>query len=373
MENNTAPLSETLILKEKEGTKEQCIEDLRRIVLIDPEKVITRNYYRIHGTYAESAWSQHFGSFLEFKRQAGIILTRQQHQLERNIGKHVSVDNYRKIGEERLNYGDKYIRISPGRFKTILACSDLHDIEVDPFYLSVLLDTARRVQPDIISLVGDIFDCAEFGKYDVDPRDWDVVGRIRFVHEKIFKPLRELCPNAQIDLIEGNHENRLMRHMADATPALKTILSDLHGFSIEKLLGLDSYEINYIARCNMFAWNKRDIENELAKNYKIYYETVLVHHFPYGRDMGLPGVNGHHHRHAIWSSYSPVFGAYEWQQMGCGHRRSASYTEGEKWHLGFAIINLDVNTKATNFDYIPVTDFAISGGKWYYRDVNNIF
>jgi hypothetical protein len=36
--------------------------------------------------------------------------------------------------------------------------------------------------------VGDIFDLPEFGKYGVDPREWDVVGRIKFAHENILAP-----------------------------------------------------------------------------------------------------------------------------------------------------------------------------------------
>lgn len=66
--------------------------------------------------------------------------------------------------------------------------------------------------------------------------------------------------------------------------------------------------------------------------------------------------------------FSPMLGAYEWHQLGSGHRRAASYTEGEKWHNGICLVNVDTQTKATNFDYIPVTDFAVSGGKWYHRN-----
>jgi hypothetical protein len=86
--------------------------------------------------------------------------------------------------------------------------------------------------------------------------------------------------------------------------------------------------------------------------------------------MGLPGVNGHHHKHVVWSEFNPVYGAYEWHQLGAGHKRSASYCEGEKWHLGFTIVNIDTHTRSVNFDYIPITDFAVSGGEWYYRNVN---
>lgn len=362
------PLSEDASKFMEDWGPEDCIAELRRIAELDDEMVVTRNHFRNHSHISESTWNRFFGTFEEFKRQAGLKLSRQQHGLERHIARHASVDHYRRLNVERRDWGDRYVRSSSDRFKTILACSDLHDVEIDPFYLRVLIDTARRVQPDVISFVGDIFDLAEFGKYSVDPREWDVVGKIRFAHEHIFRPLREACPDAQFDFIEGNHEARMLRQLADATPALRAVLSDLHGFTVGKLLGLEEFQINYIAKADLAAWTKREFEKELANNYKVYYDTVVCHHFPHARNMGLPGVNGHHHRHEVWGLHSPIFGPYEWHQMGAGHKRSASYCEGEKWHNGFTMINVDTQTKATNFDYVSVTDFAVSGGKWYYRN-----
>tara|TARA_R110000851_G_C13102760_1_gene569234 strand:- start:16695 stop:18032 length:1338 start_codon:yes stop_codon:yes gene_type:complete len=367
-DESTIPMSEDATRFMSEWGPEECIAELRRVAEIDEDKVITRNYFRVNSMISESTWNRYFGTFEEYKRKATITLTRQQHGLERAIAKHASVDHYRDLNIDRANWGEKYVRENNTRFKTILVASDLHDIEVDRFFLRVLLDTARRVQPDIIVLNGDIFDLAEFGRYSVDPREWDAVGRIKFVHEHIFKPLREACPDTQIDFIEGNHEARLLIQLADATPALRAVLSDLHGMTVAKLLGLDKFEINYIARADLATFTKSEAKQQLQNNYKIYWDTLMCHHFPFARQMGLPGFNGHNHKHQVWPMFSPRYGAYEWHQLGCGHVRSASYCEGEKWHMGFAIANIDIQTKSTVTDYITVNDFAISGGQWYYRE-----
>jgi hypothetical protein len=364
----TVPMSENEALFREDWTAEDCIEELLRIAKIDPDKVVTRNYFRVHSDISESTWNRYFGTFEEFKRQAGVKLSRQVHALEREIAKHASVDHYRRLADDRKNYADSYLRPHGGRFQTIMVCSDLHDVEIDPFFLRVWLETVARVQPDIVSFVGDVMDLPEFGKYGVDPREWDVVGRIKFAHDKIFRPTRMVAPEAQIDYIEGNHEARMLRHLADATPAMRAILSDLHGFTVPKLLGLDEFEMNYIAKGDLAAYSKRDFERELGQNYKVYFDCFMAHHFPHARQMGMPGVNGHHHRHIVWSEFNPMFGAYEWHQLGCGHKRAASYCEGEKWHTGFAIVNIDTHTKAVQFDYVQVGDeFAVSGGKWYTR------
>lgn len=315
----------------------------------------------------EAKWKRHFGTWDAFARAAGQKPTAGADQVHRDIAKHAKVDHQRAMNEERQSYNGKYDRGGSNRYKTILGANDLHDIEVDRFWLRTFIDTADRVQPDVICLNGDIFDLAEFGKYNVDPREWDAVGRIKFAHENILEPLREVCPDAQIDLIEGNHEFRLLRLLSDAAPQLQTLLSDLHGMSVSQLLGLDKYEINYICKADLSAWTKSAGNREVAKNYKIYWDSVLACHFPHAKKRGLPGWNGHHHKHLVDTLTSPIYGAYEWHQFGCGHKQDASYCEGENWGMGFGLINVDTHKHFVNFDYVTVSDFAVSGGKFYHR------
>jgi len=248
-----------------------------------------------------------------------------------------------------------------------MGCSDLHDIECDPFFLRTFIEACRIIQPDVINFGGDIFDLAEFGKFSVDPREWDVVGRIRYVHDYIFRPIREACPNTQIDFVEGNHEYRLLRHLADASPALKAVLSDLLGLTVPKLLGLDQFEINYIAKADLAAFNKGSQKKEVEKSYKIYDDSVLVHHHPHAAKWGLPGWNGHHHHWIVLNKKSALRGSYQWMQLGCGHQLRASYAEGEFWNMGFQICHLNTFSGSVNMEYITVTDIACVGGIYFHR------
>lgn len=367
LRQGVVPMSEDEAKFKPGFTAEDCIEELRRVAKGHPDQVISRNFFRVHGTISESTWNRHFGTFEEFKRQAGVKLTRQQHAVERQIARHASVDHYRALNAERRDYAGRYERPTSGRFKTRIFCSDLHDEEMDPFYRRVLIDTIKRVQPDSFTIVGDGLDLPEFGKYSVDPREWGPTRRIKAFH-KFLGEVREVMPTAQFDMIEGNHEYRLLRHLGDETPALKTVLSELHGMTIRSLLGLDKFEINYIAKADLAAFREKDVAKEIGKNYKVYDGCFLAHHFPDGRNMNMPGVNGHHHRHIVWSHFNPTFGAYEWHQMGCGHMRDASYCAGEKWHMGFMIAHIDTHTKQVVSEYVQITDFAIVGGQWYRRE-----
>lgn len=358
--------------KIQEATAQECVNHLRKLAEADTTKIISRNWFRLNSNLSERAWSKHFGTFHEYKRQAGIVLTRQQHQLEKETAKHASVDHYRDLNIERAKYAESYLKPSGNRFKIIMGVTDVHDKDADPFALRVMLDTAKRIKPDVICFGGDLFDLPEFGRFTQDPREWDVVSRIKFVHEQILKPLRESCPDSQIDLIEGNHCLRLLRHLADSTPAMRAVLSDLHGMTLSKLLGLDTYQVNYIARGDLAAYTSKDIKNEVARNHKIYFDSVLVHHYPEGRGLGIPGFCGHHHKLNTWPLKSGIFGSYNFYQIGGLHRRAATYCDGENWSNGFMLSHVDTQTKSTCFEYVDIRDFCVVGGRYYFRGPSEI-
>jgi len=147
------PVSENIAKFREDWGPDECISELQKLVTENPNRVISRNFIRVHSTMSESTWNRYFGTFHEFKRQAGIVLTRQQHSLKRNIAKHVSHDSYRELNR-RHSWGDSYKRDHAGPWKKILVGSDLHDIMVDPFLF--LLKTSRCksrvVKPAILAL-----------------------------------------------------------------------------------------------------------------------------------------------------------------------------------------------------------------------------
>jgi hypothetical protein len=363
---NSVPLSENQRKYHPEWTAQDCIDHLRSIAQAHPDQVISRNFFRVNSDISESTWNRHFGTFQQFKRSAGVILTRHQHRLELQVAKHAGADSYRAMNVDKADWSGKFLRPHSTRFQTILIGNDIHDRNCDPFWRRCFIDTAKRAQPEKVVLNGDVFDLPEFGKYPVDPREWDVVGRIRWVHQ-FLRDLRAACPDAEIVFVEGNHEYRLLRHLAEATPAMRVVLSDLHGFTVPKLLGLTDFEVNYISRSDLAGFTERDIKKEVSKNYWVGYDSFLAHHFPEGRDMGFPGSNGHHHRHIVWSSYSPIFKSFEWHQVGCGHARAADYCAGEKWSLGFLLAHIDTHKRWTAFDYCSLLDHAVIGGQYYER------
>lgn len=351
------------------NTRETIISDIKRVSsLYDGDApYINRTFYRENGKFSDRQVQNIFGSFREARRAAGVEDTRAQAGLNLQLARHASVDNYRAMNIDKMDYDDKYTKPKGTRFQTLVVASDIHDENCDKFFRRVFLDHIKRIQPDTVILGGDIFDLAEFGKYSVDPREWDVVGKIKWVHTFLAE-IREGAPDAEIVFIEGNHEHRLLRHLGEASPQLQTILSDLHGFTVPKLLGLDAYEVRYIARADLGTFNKGDLAKELSKNYECFHNCFMVDHFPNGAERGVPGVNGHNHKYISTPHYSHKYGSYRWDQLGCGHVRAASYCDGEKWNIGFMTVHVDTQNEIPLMNYHFLGDFAEIGGKFYYRE-----
>lgn len=347
-------------------TNQDIIDDLKRVAVKVDRELITRAQYREHGNFSDHAIKGAFGTFRSARRAAGLEESSGQRRDRFALARHAEADDYRVMNIEKADYIDKYRKPKGTRFQTMLVASDIHDEECDPFWRRIFIDTVARVQPDTVVLGGDVFDLAEFGRYSVDPREWDIVGKIQWVHD-FLGDIREAAPDTEIAFIEGNHEHRLLRYLTDNAPAMKVLLSDLHGWSVPKLLGLDKYEVRYVARADLGTFTKSNVVKEIAKNYEVFHDCFLVDHFPDGRSKGLPGVNGHHHQHVVHSQYSHVFGSYEWHQLGCGHRRQAEYCSGEKWNMGFMTVLIDTEEQVPLMDYHFVGDVALVHGKHYMR------
>jgi len=369
LKNKYSLLTE-LIKADHEYTEEELIEIVRAMKLEDPEKFITRSHFRATTKIPDSSWTHIFGTFEEFVRQAKFSLSRQQHGMEKKVAAHKSRDHYAD-GNERHEWAGAYLRDSGDRYKTSITFSDTHDILIDPFYRRVLVDAVRRIQPDRVIMNGDLFDLAEFGRFAIDPRNWDVVGRIKSVHS-LMEDLREAAPDAEFWFLEGNHEFRLVRHLMDETPAMRAVLSDLHGWDTKKLLGIEKYEINYLSKADLRASKVGEINKEVAKSYKLFDDCYLVGHYKM-LNMGYDGTNGHDHKFQSWPVRKLNGGSGTWMQLGCGHITDAEYCNAELiWNLGFAIVHTDTLTKSVNQNYIPITNIAEVGGEYYYRELSEM-
>ena len=228
-----------------------------------------------------------------------------------------------------------------------------------------MLDTIKRIQPDVIVHQGDAYDMAEFGQYTVDPREWDIITDLE-AGNAFFGDLRDAAPNAQIDFLESNHDWRLLRHLADASPAMRAVLSDLHGFTFTSLLKIDKFEINYIGRASLKAFTKKDQKTEISKNWKIYYDCSFATH---GHEKHMPsmhGTIGHHHKFTVQYGHDHLRGPYGVYTIGYGANHGDEYADKGKYQKGFMIETIDTHMKTVSAQYVDLTNgFANVFGKYY--------
>ena len=145
--------------------------------------------------------------------------------------------------------------------------------------------------------------------------------------------------------IVGNHEYRILTLMANAVPSLKVILADFVGLRLKDILGLDKYRINLQAKLDLTAWKKKDIDNELKKNYKIYEGCFIACHKPL-QNKDMSGTNGHHHTLEIRSFTSLTRGRCTWLQTPAMHVMGAEYIEGvDSSNMGFSQVILSKSTQ----------------------------
>lgn len=354
------------------ATREDVVNDLRRLQLENNDTFMARNFYRTNGKYSDKTWDQYFGTMEEFRSGAGIQLSRSQRQLEKHIAKHAALDESRKFYRLEIEpWVEKYNKTitNVAGMKKMIIASDFHDIDTDLFCLSVFIDTCRVEQPDIIVLNGDIFDLYEFSHFDRDPRKIKLRLRMEFVRDCILGPLREACPKSQIDFVVGNHEHRLLKHMASKTENMAALM-ELMNLSLAELLGLDKFQINLVSKGNTTAFKAKEIKDEMAKNFKLYFNCLVCNHTGY-EDFGVTTVSGHLHRPGLATEVHLLQGPINKLTTGCMCKLDSDYTSTKtNWQNSFAIAYVDAINEKVQLNHVMFTEpFVNVNGRFYFRDM----
>lgn len=116
--------------------------------------------------------------------------------------------------------------------------------------MMVFVEVCRQEQPDKITLLGDIIDMPSQGKYVQEPGFANTTQMALDDTHKWLAMLRGVCPNAEIVVIEGNHDKRLQNFIqinAMAAFGLRkaNMPESWPQLSIPNLLRLDELNVRY--------------------------------------------------------------------------------------------------------------------------------
>jgi len=131
---------------------------------------------------------------------------------------------------------------------------NVHDGKLTAFHdrsaLAATLALVKDVKPDIIVIVGDILDLAEWSDKFVRSPDMYNTTQPAIVEAAWFlAQLRKLVPDTPIYLLEGNHEKRVTTTINKQVPFAYGLTQPHNGLpvlSVPNLLGVDQLGITYI-------------------------------------------------------------------------------------------------------------------------------
>ena len=242
----------------------------------------------------------------------------------------------------------------PTRSERVVFLGDTHFGYQDQRAIDIALDVTRETKPDAVYLIGDILDAEELGKYDGDPENPDFESEIT-TGRAFLETLRDLCKQANITWLDGNHEYRLDRHNWQLPRHARRRLT------IPNLLGLGDLGIRYRS------YEKGAVYH--TKHFVVEHGDRVSKHSSYtAKNMlearGISGISGHTHRLGVCHrrDYS---GHHEWYENGCLRDLDPSWTKSRpNWQQGFHV-GLFRGQKSFQMEQLKIKDGDLFyGGRW---------
>lgn len=201
---------------------------------------------------------------------------------------------------------DKRYKLSIKGGDTQIGYRRLPDGEYESFHDEAAMDLFIQVcaayQPDTIDILGDFLDLASQGKYVQEAGFAQTTQMSIDAGYRFLAALRAACPDATINLIEGNHDKRMQNFIElNAVSAFGLKKADLPEqwpvMSLPYLMRMDELSINYVdAYPAATVWtneNTRNIHGTRA-NSKGSTMSQYVHELPHINTWA-----GHTHRTEI--------------------------------------------------------------------------
>jgi hypothetical protein len=190
----------------------------------------------------------------------------------------------------------------------------LEDGSLDPFHddaaMNVFIEVCKSYQPDKVQILGDFLDLASQGRFAQEASFAQTTQEALNTGHRFLATLRAACPDAEIVVIEGNHDKRMQNFIeANAVAAFGLKRAGLPEswpvMSLPYLLRLDELRIEYVdAYPAATDWDNATTRNIHGTKANSRGSTTAQYVFE------LPHLNtwaGHTHRVEV--TYRSVMGA----------------------------------------------------------------
>ena len=337
----------------------------------------SRKRYREMGHYPEILVTDCFGNHQEFQRAAGLHDTRgtsKVKNLTARLATERKIADYAAEGIEPY-YGRYFDEINAmGGVKRVMVCADIHAKWRDPFAWQVFIESIKMVRPDILVLNGDVADFPKVGRYTQMPGAGSLMlqAEIDYVKTHVLGEIRA-CFEGPLLWTIGNHEQRLVRYLADVAPGL----ADLDCLRFDQLFGIAEYDVEMVFGGSFLAPYQSDRSKNIARTHKVLFDCFVITHGtamgPKGVEVelnyyGMSGTSGHTHRPAIYSRGTESCPGMSWTNPGMMAHRSCAKdyreTRVNEWTNGFAVFTIHTKLKRVVPELCIIhEDFAAFCGK----------
>jgi hypothetical protein len=233
-------------------------------------------------------------------------------------------------------------RLYQGEDSVWLVFSDVHFPFQDPRVVDRLLWFSRMLKPDGVIAGGDTLDFYELSRFSKDPRrktDTSLNNELRQART-FLRSLKNGTGARWLVWMDGNHEARLARHLADRTPELST-LETPDGeliLTVPHLLELDGLGYQYLEYGDYFTLGDLDFEHgtvvskPAASPAGMTARNTLIRR---GRSVAMGHV--HTQAHVINTDRGGYYHALE---IGCCCQLVPEYDRNARWAHGWLVVTV---------------------------------
>lgn len=129
--------------------------------------------------------------------------------------------------------------------KTWMVIPDLQVPLHDERFVEKLIDVAEYIQPDGLLFIGDLTDSTEVGRW-VKGGSGEFTGNLQAAFDEtasiVARFRRAIGQDAEMVLIDSNHDERTQKYVAEYAPALSTLRS----LDLPSLIGLGRSRVSYV-------------------------------------------------------------------------------------------------------------------------------
>lgn len=221
---------------------------------------------------------------------------------------------------------------SPTGVYSICVINDVHIPNHNEAACMNVMEFISDEQPDHIVINGDLMDCYWLSSFPKEPGVPDFQAELDMTFE-FLEEIRKRAPNAKIDYLEGNHEERLKRRLKE-TQAFHS----LRAINIPELLFLDDLDITYHPYKKPLDFN--------GKTLSIVHGHRVSKHSAYSAKAHLLDedymnvIIGHTHRMGMYYKTGHIGRRRALENGGLFDKKKLEYVVNPNWQNGFCMVYL---------------------------------